>query len=188
MRTGPVDQNLDSLKQLSALLNDVLRVPGEFFTDSALVAALKSQNGLAKYVSSERGIAPSSLNTQKRLSARVLENGYAGLDRLRCQAADRLRAAALSESKTKIKKRSVAGLSEQVLELKSQLSVARQDCWHFSTAFGRAVSEGTNLAAESGDAALQAKWCKTRCMLLSMVTLSSSTYDAAPPSKDESGG
>lgn len=170
MRTGPVDQNVDSLKQLFALLNNVLRVPGEYITDSGLLNALKSQHGLAKYASTERGIAPSSLNTQKRLSSKVFEDGYAGLDRLRCKAGDRLRAAALFESKEKRKSRSVAGLSDTVAELKLKLSIARQDCWHLSTAFNRALSAGDSLA-KSGDAAQLAKWSKTRRQLLSMITL-----------------
>ena len=186
MRTGPVDQNVASLKHLRALLLNVTQGPKEFLADSDLHNALKTQHSLSKYASSDRSITPSSVNTQKRLSAKLLkdevfEDGYEGLDELRCKAAEQLRAAALVEHKTKKSKRSVAGLSEKVTELKETLSVARQDCWHLSSAFARAISEAENLAADSHDAALQARWAKSRRQLLSMVTLSSrGSYCTAP--------
>ena len=176
MRTGPVDQNVESLKQLSTLLNDVLRDPRKYTADSALLTALKSQQGLAKYASTERRITPSSLNTQKRLSASILDEGYSGLDRLRCSANDRLRNVALSDLEEKKNSRSVAGLSDEVAELKRRLSIASQDCAHLSTAFARALSAADNLAQESGDVALQARWHKTRRQLLSIITLTRGSH------------
>ena len=186
MRTGPIDQNVTSLRGLRTLLTDIAKAPKDFLGDSYLHDALKSQHGLAKFASTERGITPSSLNTQKRLSAKLcadgtFDDGYDGLDKLRCIAAEQLRAAAVVEQKSEKSKRSAAGLKERVQELEDLLSIARQDCWHLSAAFARAVSEASNLAMDSHDMALQARWAKSRRQLLSMVTLSNrGSYCSAP--------
>lgn len=173
MRTGPIDRNLTSLKNLAALLSRVVVAPSQFIDDEVLSAALKSQGALAKYASGEHDITPSSLNTHKRLSVDAFTDGYLYLENLRRAAADRIAAAVQVEVKVAKSKRTVSGLSDKVAELTGLLSIAKQDCYHLSGAFVAALREGTNAIADTNDSSLIAKWAKTRSELLKRITLSS---------------
>jgi hypothetical protein len=173
MRTGPVEQNVTSLEGLEKMLVELCSRPLDFLTDSEVLLAVKSQHGLAKYASPARKIAPTSLNTQKRLSAHALAGGYARLDLLRRRAVAALAQAALGEKKSRKSARSVSGLTEKLAKLESELSSAQQDCWHLSSAFTRALTIAGNLVKNIDDAATQAGWVKSRRELLAMVSLSS---------------
>ena len=188
MRTRPVEINVKSITNLWALLTRVKDGPTEFRENTALLAALKSQHGLAKYESVEWGIKASSLNTQKRISRSLLPEGYSGLDTLRCEAAKRIAATTLAEFKTAKSKRTVAGLTETVGILKKDLSLARQDCFHLSLAFLAALNEAGMLAADFGDGSAKAKWVKIRRELLARVTLSSGGLYGNPLPKDGHNG
>lgn len=173
MRTGPIDRNLTSLTNLVALLNRVLLEPGKFIEDKVFRAALESQGALAKYESVDNAITPSSLNTQKRLSASKFPEGYVALDRLRRTALERIESVVQHDSRVAKSKRTLSGLKDSVSELKTLLRITRQDCSHLSGAFVASLQEATNTIGETGDASLIAKWAKTRAELLARTTLSS---------------
>lgn len=182
MRAGPLLKNLESLSNLEALLNDVVASPQAYLHDVNLRLALSGQHTLAKYENISKKILSSSLNTQKRLAADGFDGaGYAGLNALRFKAEEKLKAAVLPDAIPTAKKQTLVGLKADLRRLKVSLTLAHEDCSHLSSAFSRAISAGSNLAAECGDPALTRKWDKTRRDLFAMVTLSSKGLYSTPP-------
>ncbi len=149
-----IEKNSKSLLALEALLLEVLQDPALFVGDLNLIAALKSQGGLAKFESLERGILQSSTNTMKRISERVLPEGFRRINRLRTEALGSLIAFKAREEHSN--KPTKASLTLRLKEIDGQLQQALQDAWHITMAFEKSLSQGRRYAEQAGNPAVLA--------------------------------
>jgi hypothetical protein len=113
-----IKRNQEIVNHLHQLLIDICTNP-ELFSTDFYVEALKSQGGLSKINDKERDIEPTSINTLKRISASLFENGFDELDRIRIMAHESLtNFMQEGKSSNKITK---TGLNKRVDELEIQL-------------------------------------------------------------------
>jgi len=116
MKTLEVNQI--KIIETKSLLLEIIKTPSKFKDVDALITALSSQQGLAKFSDHERDISPCSLNTFKSASESLLERGFVELDELRINAKDAIEVVEVGSKTTKATK---AGLRNIVDVLESEL-------------------------------------------------------------------
>jgi len=139
MKTLEVNQN--KVIDTKLLLLDIIKKPSNFKGIEALITALRSQDGLAKFSNSE--IPPCSLNTLKSASESLLDRGFIELDELRVNAKDAIEAVAIGNKATKTTR---TGLRHTVNELESQLDTTRKSNFLLTTMITELRSELKRMA------------------------------------------
>lgn len=116
------ENNQRSILATEALLLEIIKSPEEFKNNNYLVKALKSQGGLAKYENAERHIGSFAINTVKSLSELLLDDGFAGLDRLRINARNAIEKALTR----KIKKSNEESARQKLASTEELLAITQQ--------------------------------------------------------------
>ncbi|MEZ8854373.1 hypothetical protein AB6E16_02570 [Vibrio atlanticus] len=118
------DQNKKSLIQKYNLLIKICDKPSVYREQDGLLAALKSQGGLAKLVLPDTDMHSIALNTLKTHANAHLEGGFETLNRLRINAKEALLG---SESKANAPKPSPQkGLNDKISVLRAELDAERK--------------------------------------------------------------
>ncbi|MEZ8579179.1 hypothetical protein AB6D24_04955 [Vibrio splendidus] len=118
------DQNKKSLIQKYNLLIKICDKPSVYREQDGLLAALKSQGGLAKLVLPDTDMRSIALNTLKGHANAYLDGGWDALNQLRANATE-----ALNESLPKAKapkQSSQKGLNDKISDLKAELDAERK--------------------------------------------------------------
>lgn len=152
-----VERNSRSITALHDFLIEIINQPELFIQDEKIIRALRSQGSLSKLAIKDKNIYPSSLNTLKRISNRIIDGGFESLDRLRVTAQD-----GIIRYKIKIKrsnKSNKVGLLQRVKELEDELQLALQDLWHITMAFEKSLIQGRHYA-EKANSLLILELCK----------------------------
>ncbi len=118
-----IQKNQQSIKNLHQLLIDICKQP-EIFPFDQYGELLKSQGGIAKISDEKRNIQPSSINTLKRISKELFENGFEELDRIRIMAYESL--LEYKENGEKSNKTTKVGLNKRVEELEEKILKLQQ--------------------------------------------------------------
>ena len=123
------ENNQRTILSTEALLSEIIKSPDEFKNNDDLVKALKSQGGLASYVDDERHICALSINTVKSLSELLLDDDFAGFDRLRTNARDAIEKAL----KGKIKKSNAENARQKLASTEKTLAITQQSNFLLNT-------------------------------------------------------
>lgn len=124
-----VENNLAATLAARSILRSIIQNPEDYVDEESLIAALKSQGGLAKldYETRIDGKTvlkmPMSLNTLKTYCDRELEDGFEGFDSLRLKAID-----AIENYKARSVRpdsRSRVGMQSKIRELEEELDKHR---------------------------------------------------------------
>ncbi|MGQ2965655.1 hypothetical protein [Methylophilus sp.] len=147
-----IEKNYQSLLALKSLLAEINQHPANYLEQENVLAALKSQGALSKYLDESRGIYPSSINTQKRTAETIIEGGYETVDKLRL-------AAQLSIEKKfyenkQPKKDSKTGLKATIEHQNEELLLIRNDLLLLTLAFQKSLVQGLNYATNADHATL----------------------------------
>lgn len=145
---GRTPIHIDSVLNLYALLEEAVSKPQSFADDPLFIAALQSQGSLAKYTNSEKSIAPSSINTLKRISENRINGGFVALDAKRVAARTTI-SDYLSHSE-KPKKSTNSGLRATIKQLELQLQTAHSSSWQLTKALNESLKDSRSYAASSG--------------------------------------
>lgn len=113
-----IKRNQEIVNNLHQFLIEICNNPEPFAVDF-YVESLKSQGGLSKISNAERDIEPTSINTLKRISANLFENGFDELDKIRIMAYESLNNF-IQEGKSS-NKITRTGLNKRVDELENQI-------------------------------------------------------------------
>lgn len=113
-----VKRNQKNILNIHSLLIEICKKP-ENFDFQYYKNNLKSQKGLSQIEDHEREIYKSSINTLKRISPAVLEEGFEELDKLRIMAYEAI--CKSNEATKKSNKVTREGLSKRVEELEQQV-------------------------------------------------------------------
>jgi hypothetical protein len=84
--SASVEANNRSVLARVAYLNAIIQSPAAYSPDKQLLAALKSQAGLARLMVGEVNIFPMALNTLKSRANDIVAGGFGAVDRLRLLA------------------------------------------------------------------------------------------------------
>lgn len=165
----PRTANEKTVVALAKLLADVKADPAKYVGDQELAAALKRQSRLAQYSRLQDGVMATSRSTVERLSEKLYDEGFAGIDELRVAALAAIQEETLKglQAKRRTKKRVEEDLGEAHFERVQSMV----DLWHVTNAFHRALKEGRELANLSRDAGLVERWSRVEEMLLAMFDL-----------------
>ena len=144
-----VKRNSRSVTALQNYLKEIINDPTAFADDVKIFKDLKSQGALSKVTIEDRLIYGSSINTQKRIAANVLDGGFESLDRLRIAALDAICNVKLKSKKSK--KTTKVGLGQRVKELEHELQQALQDIWHLTMVASKAMAQGRHYAKEAAN-------------------------------------
>lgn len=120
-----IDKNIQSLLKLKELLQKICKNPDEFKDNDAIIVFLKSQGKLSSYENEDIGITKTSINTLKRISSHVFENGFEDLDKLRVKALETI--INVKNNEISSNKQTKTGLSKRVEELEKQVETLRKD-------------------------------------------------------------
>jgi len=123
------ENNQRTILATEALLLEIIKSPDEFKNNNGLTKALKSQGGLAKYENAERYIGAVSINTAKSLSELLLDDGFAGFDRLRINARDAIEKALTG----KIKKSTSENTRQKLALIEETLAITQQSNFLLNT-------------------------------------------------------
>lgn len=85
-----VVENKDNVLNLKKFLIDICTHPKKYAGDEIVRKSLSNQKVLSKYQNDEFSIKESSLNTLKRTSEKLFENGFDEIDKLRELALEKL--------------------------------------------------------------------------------------------------
>jgi len=118
-----LEVNQKKVLETKSLLIEIITTPENFKVIDEISAALHSQQGLAKFSDSERGIAPCSLNTLKNASELMLDRGFIELNELRINAKNAIEKAVVGSKANKVTK---AGLRNLVDDLESELNTMKK--------------------------------------------------------------
>ena len=116
-------KNQESTKNLFNLLVDIAKNP-ENFPFETFEKTLKSQGGISKIKDTERGITPSSINTLKRISTEIFNNGFEEIDTVRKMAYESL--LNHQNNQSIINKKTKTGLSNKVEDLEEKILMLQQ--------------------------------------------------------------
>lgn len=163
-----IDRSIKSIVALRNYLRDVCEKPRAYTADELLRDALKSQGGLAKYTNAELGIASTSINTLKRVSAEVIEGGFRALDDLRKGALERIED--LEQREKTSNKRTRSGLAKRVDELEADTLILEQTNYFLVQALTEAVSDLKSVANVDDKTARDRRSQEATRKLLSMMT------------------
>lgn len=148
-------QHISSATALQGLLIDMIANPDSHSGDQALLAAIKSQGALARYVNGDRGISAMALNTQKLITNSYLD-GFAKLDQLRRQA---LAAVTNAQSRNRAAgRRSKADLHLKLKEQKALLHTLDADLGLMTDAVAKLITCARSFAEEVGTDETRARW------------------------------
>lgn len=147
--------NQRSLLLTRDLLVEIIKNPNNFKGHEALVKALNSQSGLAKYVDEERGIVFCSLNTYKTSAEALLERGFVEIDEMRVSARNALESAS---STHKGNTRTRTGLSHKVVELKEEVDTLSKQNFLLTMLVSELAGELKHFAESSEDEQLAARY------------------------------
>lgn len=120
-----IDKNIQSLLKLKELLQTICKNPDDFKDNDAIIVFLKSQGKLSSYENEDIGITKTSINTLKRISSHVFENGFEDLDKLRVKALETI--INVKNNEISSNKQTKTGLSKRVEELEKQVETLRKD-------------------------------------------------------------
>lgn len=163
-----IDRSIKSIIALRNFLRDVCEKPGAHKADELLREALKSQGGLAKYTNAELGIASTSINTLKRVSAEVIDGGFRALDDLRVGALERIED--LEQREKTSNKRTRSGLAKRVDELEADTLILEQTNYFLVQALTEAISDLKSVANVDDKTARDRRSQEATRKLLSMMT------------------
>ncbi len=110
--------NERSVKAIKKLLLEIIEEPDKYGDNENILSRLKSQGALAKMEDTERGIIPCSLNTQKAVAERILDDGFDTLDTLRNNALMALESA--KQAKRRSNKTTRVGQQKRIKELEQK--------------------------------------------------------------------
>lgn len=148
-------QNISSATALQGLLLDVIAHPDTHSDDQTLLAAIKSQGALARYVNCVRGISAMALNTQKLIANSYLD-GFERLDQLRRQA---LAAIANAQSRKRAaRRRNKADLHLKLKEQQALLHTLDADLGLMTDAVAKLIACARSFVEEVGTAEARSRW------------------------------
>jgi len=166
-----VKKSQQSLLKLCDLLRDIASNPHVYNNQVSINKALNSQGALAKFANEPIGIYSSSINTQKRISENLLEDGYETLNKLRLSAQ-----LAITRSNHKSKEPSKdtrAGLLAIIEQLKADKQLLKEELLLLTMVFNRSLRQGERYASQASSS-IQALCKKEQRELLDI--LSSGKY------------
>ncbi|KOE85767.1 hypothetical protein ACX03_12935 [Vibrio parahaemolyticus] len=108
-------------------LKEIIKEPKSFYEDEALLKKLKSQGGLAKFESQERGIAPCALNTFKANADDVIGGGFNEIDNLRKNAVNAIESEIQGKKSRKGNTRTHAGKQQRIDEQKKIIEALQRE-------------------------------------------------------------
>jgi len=141
MKTLEINQK--KVIETKLLLLEIIKNPSSFKGIEALMVALKSQGGLAKFSDSEREIACCSLNTLKSASESLLDRGFTELNELRINAKDAIEAVEVGNKATKSTR---TGLRNKIDEQESKLNSMKKSNFLLTTIITELRSQFKELA------------------------------------------
>ena len=116
---------------LQQLFSQIIMKPDPYIGDAGLLAALKTQGGIASLDRAVAGVGgeelhtvPTSLNTLKKYSDEILIGGFTSLNALRTKAIEAIERQ--ERKKVKSNKRTKAGLAIRVSDHERELEMLRQ--------------------------------------------------------------
>jgi|GEM_PF-1180479 hypothetical protein len=163
-----VERNNQSVLNLRNLLQDITIAPDKYLEQNLIIQSLKSQGLLAKFSDEPKGIFPSSINTQKRIAANVVDGGYEALDQLRVNAL--LAVEKKANTNNQPDKETKAGLLLTIKELESEKQSIRNDLLLLTLAFEKSLRQGARYASLA-DPSIQALCKKEQRELLDILSL-----------------
>ncbi|OKB66587.1 hypothetical protein BHU62_12010 [Serratia marcescens] len=152
-------------------LNSVIQSPAGYLENKDLLAALKSQNGLAKLSVRDFFITPMSLNTLKNRSNDILPGGFITIDNLRRQAEKKLRESTIVKSVTSLSA-TKQGLRDKIKVQEKIISQLWDEIALVTNIFRESIVLAKQFADKCPDPADQSLFKKRRRELLSMLSLS----------------
>lgn len=162
-----VEKNQLSLLALCDLLRDIVSNPHSYVNYASINNALHSQGALAKFVDESRGIHSSSINTQKRISENVLEDGYQTLNKLRLTA--QLSIEQFNLSSQIPKKDTRAGLLAIIEQLKADKQSLKEEMLLLTMVLDRSLRQSERYASQA-NSAIQALCKKEHRELLDILS------------------
>ena len=151
-------------------LESIIQNPAEHRENIALLAALKSQSGLAKLSVSEASISPMSLNTLKNRANDLLPGGFTAIDHLRRQAAKAIHDSTLAKpASSSVTKQD---LKDKVKAQERTISQLWDEIALVTNIFRESVTLAQQFAEKCPDPADLSLFKKRRRELLSMLSLS----------------
>lgn len=111
-----VEKNVENIKNIKDFLIYIIENPKVALIEiPGVFEQIKTQHLLANLESDKWNIVPSSLNTLKRISPKVFDNGYQELEKLRVLAVENL------ESYLKISERRDLSKEEKIKQLEQEI-------------------------------------------------------------------
>lgn len=169
----PEEMRLKSLADYAdsrhKLLVTVQATPSAWVTVERFTSSLRSQGLFAALDLPESNVTPCSLNTLKKSATLSLNGGFSELDDLRRFVSEQIERtrSALSTGKPATK----AFYKNRSHDLEAENSQLKEDLWHVTRAFYRAMTNARSYAAESGNSALVARCADDEIELRAMVSL-----------------
>jgi hypothetical protein len=111
-----VEKNIENIKNLKQFLIYIVENPKETLVEFPdIYEQLKTQHLLASLENAKWNINPSSLNTLKRTSIKVFDNGFNDLEKLRSLAVEKL------ENHLKISERKDLNKNDKIKQLENEV-------------------------------------------------------------------
>lgn len=111
-----VEKNIESIKNLKKFLIYIIENAQLVLVEFPdIYAQLSTQHLLANFENEKWGIAQSSLNTLKRISPRVFDNGFDDLEKLRSFAVEKL------ENHLKVSERRHLNKNDKIKQLENEI-------------------------------------------------------------------
>lgn len=111
-----IEKNIENIKNVKEFLTYIIENPKTALNEvPEIFEKIKTQHLLANLENESWNITPSSLNTLKRISPKVFENGYDELEKLRILAVERL------QEHLKISERKDLSKDDKIKELEQEI-------------------------------------------------------------------
>ncbi|QFG32502.1 hypothetical protein F6476_26735 [Pseudomonas umsongensis] len=139
---------------LQQLFSQIIKTPDPHIGDAGLLAALKTQGGIASLDRAVAGVGgeelhtvPTSLNTLKKYSDEILIGGFTSLNALRTKAIEAIERQ--ERKKAKSNKRTKAGLALRVTDHERELEMLRQTNFLLLRALQESMTKIKNISKAS---------------------------------------
>jgi hypothetical protein len=156
-------------RALFTFLVAVQSKPELYLNNLELADGLKSQGSLAALRIDDHDIHPCALNTLKKSAQLVIPGGFGELDALRKSVFERLQHASRAANHNRRETR--AYYKQRLDDALQENAQLKEDLWHISRAFYKAMLNARSYATEYGDKALQVRRADDEAELRAMASL-----------------
>ncbi|MGU7781358.1 hypothetical protein [Burkholderia sp. PU8-34] len=169
-------------RALFIFLVAVQNEPELYLNNSQLADGLKSQGSLAALRIDDYDIHPCALNTLKKSAQLVIPGGFSELDALRKSVSERLQHASHAANHNRRETR--AYYKQRLGDALRENAQLKEDLWHISRAFYKAMLNARTYVTEYGDKALQARCADDEAELRAMASLATNKVVSVSEGKD----